>query len=497
MVACSQLPGGWCWESATMQPEGPACGGFVISARVSWTMAVALALAHWAVATMASRHNATTFDEVAHISGGMAMVVHRDYRLNPENGVLPQLMAGAAMVAGGGRLPVVSDLGTLEGQSWRHSDSWEIGYQALYTVGNEATRMLLLGRMAVALSGFGTVLLVHGMARYVHGCDAVGSLLPTFLAAACPTMLAHGPLITSDGVFTFTALLSSASIWSMLNVSAAAAELATLPLQALGAGSTKGASWLACIAWALATGASVGLVMVAKHSGVIIAPIAVLLLLVRTWNVPRHLLPGYALRVIATIVVSVATMMVVIWGVYGFRYSAFAHLECNQWKSNWDAGLGSQHGKLQGVPALLVDFAKRYQLLPEAMLFGMSYAFLSTHSRACFLAGWHGTSGWRSFFPYAIAVKTPSGIFLLLSLATIAGCLLPSPSSSTNSRTSARAPSSPRKSKSPSSSPTKGCLKVRRESARFRATPLLAVLGVYGFVAMNQNLNIGHRCACI
>ncbi len=364
----------------------------LLAPRVSWAAAAALAAAHWLLAVLASRQNATTFDEVAHISGGLAMVVHGDYRLNPENGALPQKMAGAAIAAGGGRFPEVGDLGTLEGQSWRHSDSWELGYQTLYTVGNDAARVLLLGRGAVALSGLGTVLFVHGMARHVYSGDAAGSLLPTLLAAACPTMLAHGPLVTSDGVFTLTASLASASIWFMLDVAAAAAAEAVAPPQAeaRSAARRRAPGWPACLAWALATGVAVGLVMVAKHSGVIIAPIAVLLLLIHTCAVQRHLLPGYALRVAATVLLSVATMMATIWGMYGFRYGAFQHLECHQWKSNWDSGLGSQHGKLQGTPALLVDVAKTHRLLPEAMLFGMSYAFLSTHARACFLAGRHG-----------------------------------------------------------------------------------------------------------
>ena len=61
------------------------------------------------------------------------------------------------------------------------------------------------------------------------------------------------------------------------------------------------------------------------------------------------------------------------------------------------------------------------------MLYGMSYAFLSTHARACYLAGSHGTQGWRLFFPYAMAVKTPSGIFLVLALAVAAAVYAPSP----------------------------------------------------------------------
>ncbi len=52
------------------------------------------------MAVIASRSNSTTFDEVAHIGGGMGQVLFGDYRLNPENGVLPQMIAAMSMVAG-------------------------------------------------------------------------------------------------------------------------------------------------------------------------------------------------------------------------------------------------------------------------------------------------------------------------------------------------------------------------------------------------------------
>ena len=54
---------------------------------------------------------------------------------------------------------------------------------------------------------------------------------------------------------------------------------------------------------------SVGLVMVAKHSGVIIAPIAALLLLLRTWRVRARVLPRYLLRIAGTVVLSVLTAL--------------------------------------------------------------------------------------------------------------------------------------------------------------------------------------------
>lgn len=55
-------------------------------------------------------------------------------RLNPENGVLPQMLSAAAMYAGGVRLPDVSDEGTRDGLAWKYSDSWELGYRTIYEV---------------------------------------------------------------------------------------------------------------------------------------------------------------------------------------------------------------------------------------------------------------------------------------------------------------------------------------------------------------------------
>jgi hypothetical protein len=50
-----------------------------------------------------------------------------DYRLNPENGVLPQLIAGSAMRLSGVNFPAVSLEGTREAQAWKYSDAWELG----------------------------------------------------------------------------------------------------------------------------------------------------------------------------------------------------------------------------------------------------------------------------------------------------------------------------------------------------------------------------------
>ena len=325
----------------------------------------------------------------------LRQVILGDYRLNPENGVLPQLIAGAAMRLAGVAFPDVGAGGSRAAQAWQYSDAWELGFQTLYSVGNDAGRAILAGRAAVALSGFGTVLVVHAVARHVHDGSAVGTLVPTMLAAACPTMLAHGALVTSDGCFTFFANLAAACIAAMLRHMVRVAWspalerappsppkvttkddrelLATVPPPLAPPSLSAG------LARALLAGVAVGGMAAAKHSAVIVAPIALILLGSYAAAVPARALPRFMTRCVLLLPVSVAISIAVLWACYGFRYSAFAPgQECEQWRRNWDAGLGTQHGALEGVPATLVGMARGARALPEALLFGTSYAFLST-----------------------------------------------------------------------------------------------------------------------
>jgi hypothetical protein len=72
---------------------------------------------------------------------------------------------------------------------------------------------------------------------------------------------------------------------------------------------------------------------------------------VRCFNMlaqPARAQVRFLLRCMYCIALSVPIAACAVWGAYGFRYSAFAVGECVQWKSNWDAGLGNQHGSLTG-----------------------------------------------------------------------------------------------------------------------------------------------------
>ncbi|HEY4989594.1 MAG TPA: hypothetical protein VII09_07295, partial [Opitutaceae bacterium] len=145
---------------------------------------------YWWMATSVSDRQCTTGDEIAHLTAGYSYWTTDDYRLQPENGNLPQRWAA---------LPLLGMKLTFPRQdqtAWRVSDVWDLGFQWFYENGNDLAAMLRAGRGMIALLGVATGALVFLWARRLHG--DTGAVLAVALFAFCPTMLANGALITSD-----------------------------------------------------------------------------------------------------------------------------------------------------------------------------------------------------------------------------------------------------------------------------------------------------------
>src|SRR5262249_12936881 len=115
---------------------------------------VALLAWYFISAVSAVSDKSTTFDEVFHLTGGYCSWKFRDFRMQPENGNLPQRWAAIPLLFGNTHFP------HLDQEFWHKSDMHEIGEQFLYGVGNDADRMMLRGRAMIALLGvaLGTLL---------------------------------------------------------------------------------------------------------------------------------------------------------------------------------------------------------------------------------------------------------------------------------------------------------------------------------------------------
>jgi hypothetical protein len=391
---------------------------------------------YWWMATSISDTECVVGDEIAHLTAGYSYWKTGDYRLQPENGNLPQRWAALPLLRKDIKFP------TLDQAAWRISDVWEMGFRWLFDLGNNVEEMLREGRRMIALFGAAAGALVFLWARRLHGDTA--ALLAVTLFAFCPTMLANGALITSDMTATCMFLAAVTAFWAM-------------------------AHRLTPLRWLL-FGVCLGLLCVAKFSAPLIAPMCAILFAVRVagkdtlesgWPLPRQLAgrTRVAVALIGATVAACAVAVAIIWASYGFRYAMFREFEPNRVRSlvGWDV-LEDQGGPL--VPIL--HFARDHELLPESYIYGFAHTYRFSRYRKAFLNGNYRSTGWVQFFPYTTAVKTPIALFALLALAALYAA----------SR--------------------------RRSALEWRGrlydwSPLLSLFAVYWVFALTSHLNIGHR----
>ena len=391
---------------------------------------------YWWMATSVSDTQCTTGDEIAHLTAGYSYWTTDDYRLQPENGNLPQRWAAIPLLASHPKFP------TLDQNAWRISDVWDMGFQWFYTNGNDLASMLRQGRRMIALFGVAMGALVFLWARRLHGDR--GAVLAVLLFAFCPTMLANGALVTSDITAACMFLAAVTAFWAMAH---------------------RLTAWTT-----LLFGLALGLLCVAKFSAPLIAPMCAILFAVRvsgapelpaSWPLPARV-AGRA-RVAAALVGATLAACVlaigVIWASYGFRYAMFNKFEPNRVRSlvGWDV-LESPGGPVLGAIAA----ARDHRLLPESYLYGFAHTYRFSRYRKAFLNGDYRSTGWVGFFPYTVAVKTPLALFGLMGLSAVYAA----------SR--------------------------RRAWPEWRGrlyawSPLLSLFAVYWAFSLTSGLNIGHR----
>ena len=393
-----------------------------------------LALGHAVLASLAMREKSTTADELAHVTGGYTFNHWDDYRLQPENGNLPQRWQALPTVLHGANFPPMTAL------AWHKSEVWLTGYAFFYQSGNDPDRMLFSARAMNSLWGAAVVLLVYFWSRRIWG--GAGALISAAFAALCPTMLAHSGLATSDMCMAFFLLAASGAYWWHLH----------------------DGRWR--IWWLSA--AVLGLAAVAKFTAVLLLPVAAVMAVRRIFHAEPLSLGGKTFRTwpgrFGAIAVSTAAQGLVavamVWAFFGFRYTVFnPTLPSGEFNLPW--ALVLSYG---GVKAQCIEFCRAWHLLPEGWLYGLAFVLKHAEARAAFLDGDYGIFGWVDFFPKAFFYKTTPA--LLAAVAASAGLLL------WHIRSTAVA---------------------RLARPLYRVTPLLVLFAVYWAFSLTSHLNIGHR----
>lgn len=424
--------------------------------RFTGPLAAAIVLAtFWGFMLSALREKSLTSDEIVHATAGYTYWKFGDYRLNPENGILPQRVMAVPLILGDYRPPSTAS------EEWRASDEWGVAELWFHQQGNDLPSMLRRGRGAIGVLTVLLGALVWYWARRLFG--PVGGMLSLLLFVASPIVLANGALMTSDATCSLFFFASILSLWAMLHRLTAVRVLISALV--------------------------IGGLFVSKMSAVLILPIGLTLVIARLIN-GRPLWVGcgfdrelsgraqQATALTAAVAVHLVIVPIVIWGFYGFRFAAFAPSASAQdrFQHPWEFVLEKPEPKsIASAPpafaARAFDFVRQRQLLPEAYVYGYAHAWRFSRMRSAFFNGEYGISGWKTFFPYTFLVKTPLPMFAIMILAAAAAVA--------KWRDIARRTGAP----------------IPRQIARafYETLPLWVLLGFYWAAVIPSRLNIGHR----
>jgi 4-amino-4-deoxy-L-arabinose transferase-like glycosyltransferase len=418
-------------------------------ARRPWPVAAVLILLFGALSWSAVREKSVTFDEIAHVTAGYSYWIYGDYRLHPENGILPQRLATLPLLAMSFEFP------DRDNTDWHDSNVWNIGYAFFYELGNNSVRMLWLASGMIVLLGMALASVVFVWSRRLFGVG--GGLLSLALFAFCPTLLAHSALATSDVAVSLMFLVALGCFWTALH------EVS--------------------VPRTLVSGLALGLLLVSKMSAVVILPVLAILFLLRAvvgrpllwkWRGKSAtiLLPNRQVAALfGSLFIQALLASGVIWLFYGFQFAIFREFEPARDHMFGDYTLRSLTA--EGLLGFFIRLANDWHVLPEPYLYGFAFTVHASLVRVSFLNGEFGYEGFRSFFPTAFLVKTP-----LPTLAIIAAAALV-PAIGFLGASNRRA------------SRNRRWRHLRR--GLYRTAPLWLFLIVYGAIALRSNLNIGHR----
>ena len=326
------------------------------------------------VAAMVHRES-LTFDEDNHMFAGYMMWKTGDYGLNPEHPPLVKLLAAVPVLHGSLWIP------PLQGRYFK-DEAYRDGRDWLARNDGGAQHLVFRMRLAVGLLAWGLSLAVFFAARKWFGTTA--ALIALTLVVFDPNVMAHSALVTTDiGVSLFLV----ASILALY-------RYVTKP----------------SVARLVVAGVAAGLLAATKHSGILLIPMVLPVLLYEVVRAER----GQRLRLAARLTGAFAAIVViavgVLWAFYGFRYAARpAGLELNPSFASYTEQLG--HLDRSGLHAVA-----KMHLLPESYLMGLADVKHMAESYPTYIFGHVHAHGVWYYFPAVILIKTTLGLLVLCAL---------------------------------------------------------------------------------
>lgn len=317
-----------------------------------------------------SRQDSLVTDEKVHIPAGYLHVWQGNYLFNTEHPPLLNDIAGLFAKLARPNVPEIP-------ANFTGVDQWEYGDLFFYQSQNNVEKITFFSRFPFILLTLGLIYLVYLWAKTLFGKNA--GLLAAALTAFSPNILAHGRLATTDIGLTFFFILA---LWLLR-------KYVLKP------------SWLnaALLGWGL------GLVLLAKFSGLLILPVILIVLIFLWFGKKQNFYQSLGQFII---IISVALFL--IWLVYLFSMRAY----------------------FQNLPSIFeleqLFFHKRTvsHFWPKLLLvpfnkFIQGVGIISDHNDVghwAYLNGQVGYRGWWYYFPYVLWYKMTLAE-LVLSAVTV------------------------------------------------------------------------------
>lgn len=434
--------------TATALPstDAAACPAPRFSGRqkTRWIVALLLA-AHAAMAFSMAWVKGVSFDEAQQLAVGYNIWLNHDYRIEGGNGDLIKRWATLPyLVSRPNFVPATNPF-------WRNAESYGLGHQFFFSVGNSPESLLRQARAMTVLLGVATGLLVFWCARETFGLR--GGFVALIVYCFSPSMLAFAGLVSTDLSISFTLLGSTWCLWRLLHGLTLGRVLASLVF---------------C-----------GLAVLAKPSALVLFPIAAVLVGVKLAGGRALVVPGTQPRAIhsrwrqAGLFAGLALAHAVfawgaIWAHYGFRYTASPE------PGNPALIMRALPPSDEEPPLVrgILDWSRQTHFLPEGFRRGVRWLVHTSDDLRSYLNGEHRLGGSPGFFPSALWAKTPPGILLLFGVA--GGTWIVAERLRRRARLAARALPGP---------------------GLYALTPFLTLIAVYSTVAMAEDVNLGYRHA--
>lgn len=328
------------------------------------------------------RTESITWDEDDHLFAGYMSLKTGDFGLNPEHPPMVKMLAALPILHMPLRVP------TLQNREFK-IEAFLDGKDFLFK--NDADTMLFRARMATASLTVLLALLVFLAGQEMFGTAA--GFVALLLLVFDPNQLAHGAFVATDtgvtcflfaAVYTFYRYVKRPSVGRLLLVGVAA-----------------------------------GLALSAKHTGILVFPMLVLLAICEYFlnrkaepAETRKTRPGVLSYVGALAAIAVIAVTI-LWAFYGFRYAARPNgLQLNPPAAQSFAYLGGHPLESK----VLTTFA-RFHLLPESYLYGLNDVLIMNDFYTSFLLGKAYPHGVWFYFPFAILIKSTLAFLIGLAIA--------------------------------------------------------------------------------